>query len=274
MIRHHCGAENADQANFCSGCGEKIQPSAISDTKACPTCGAANKAQAKFCGKCGSGMTVATPAPQQAGMQPPASTNAASAPARKSASQTALLMAGAVLLGIALAGGAWWLAKSKTPPVTEAPASVAPTAASATMAPHPAPNTSALAASSAAASSITERPAAPADATQARAHQGTAPPAGEPKARHRKEAEPAHRTASAAPERKKEEAPRAAQSPQAVSATAQASGQSVQAICASRTNPIAHDMCETRECARPSQFNTPDCVAFRKRYEQSNNVQY
>lgn len=51
MSVHHCGAENADDAKFCSGCGERL--GAAGRTKSCPECGNETAADARFCSSCG-----------------------------------------------------------------------------------------------------------------------------------------------------------------------------------------------------------------------------
>lgn len=51
-----CGVENAINAKFCKGCGNKIQIAsglAQEASKPCPACQASLKLDAKFCGKCG-----------------------------------------------------------------------------------------------------------------------------------------------------------------------------------------------------------------------------
>lgn len=55
-----------------------------------------------------------------------------------------------------------------------------------------------------------------------------------------------------------EEANRRAQQP--------AAGGSVQQICGKYTNTFSRSLCETKECSRPSLYDTPYCVEFRKRY--------
>lgn len=51
-----CGVENAANAKFCKGCGNKLNveiAEVLENSKSCPACGATLKPDAKFCGKCG-----------------------------------------------------------------------------------------------------------------------------------------------------------------------------------------------------------------------------
>jgi membrane protease subunit (stomatin/prohibitin family) len=63
-----CHALNAENARFCSSCGQALSPAPApaGATMACPKCGTQNSATAKFCTNCGQTLTGGgTPAPGQ-----------------------------------------------------------------------------------------------------------------------------------------------------------------------------------------------------------------
>jgi membrane protease subunit (stomatin/prohibitin family) len=75
----NCGTLNAENAKFCSSCGQSLAPPAPAQapaaaTVACPKCGTSNAATSKFCGNCGQSLTPATVACTQCGTQSPAGT--------------------------------------------------------------------------------------------------------------------------------------------------------------------------------------------------------
>jgi len=64
----NCHALNAENAKFCSGCGQALSPAPAPTgaTVACPKCGTQNSATAKFCTNCGQTLTGGgSPAPTQ-----------------------------------------------------------------------------------------------------------------------------------------------------------------------------------------------------------------
>lgn len=101
MTLHHCGAENADDAKFCSGCGERIAAPAPASKKACPECRAENETNARFCTACGSRIDVTTAVATVA------------VPVVRSTipSWRYLAAGGAMVIVLAVAAG-WWLGNS------------------------------------------------------------------------------------------------------------------------------------------------------------------
>lgn len=73
----NCGTLNAENAKFCSSCGQALSPAPApaGAVIACPSCGTKNAATAKFCSSCGTSLqaptTVACP---QCGTESPAGT--------------------------------------------------------------------------------------------------------------------------------------------------------------------------------------------------------
>ena len=53
----------------------------------------------------------------------------------------------------------------------------------------------------------------------------------------------------------------------------QAAGGPVQQACGKYSSAISRSLCETRECSRPSLYDTPYCVEFRKRYGGNEQTQ-
>ncbi|MDE1854735.1 MAG: zinc ribbon domain-containing protein [Candidatus Micrarchaeota archaeon] len=52
---HKCGAENSDNAKYCSQCGTDI----VKRTIRCPRCGSENRHDAKYCNECGRSLAIA-----------------------------------------------------------------------------------------------------------------------------------------------------------------------------------------------------------------------
>jgi membrane protease subunit (stomatin/prohibitin family) len=74
-----CGTLNAENAKFCSSCGQSLAPPAPAPAPAgatvtCAKCGTNNPASSKFCGNCGQSLAPATVACTQCGTQSPAGT--------------------------------------------------------------------------------------------------------------------------------------------------------------------------------------------------------
>ncbi|WP_164931966.1 zinc ribbon domain-containing protein [Janthinobacterium sp. 17J80-10] len=315
MARHHCGAENADNAKFCIACGEKLTAA----ENPCLSCGAPNKPGAKFCGKCGTGMsaTIAAtdvpapePVPQPAteSMFSPApvvqtvmASTARVTPAPEKTLETisdaprsgksgVMVLGGAVLVAV-LAGAGWWFSGKNENVLPEAGVEVSASQAVAqpVQAPPPATVTAAAAEPAPPKPEAVQAPvAATADASpqvidKPLEADKSAQPAAEDKARRLRE-EKARRKAEQDAQRleaekvrqreaedraraeqraRADEAARRAQQPQQAQ---QAASGSVQQTCGKYTSAISRSLCETRECARPSLYDTAYCVEFRKRY--------
>ncbi len=315
MARHHCGAENADAAKFCSGCGEKLQAAAPVTGSAtevsCPACGVANKPGTKFCGKCGAGMVapaatpagfeapVQAPAPAESPAESPAPAHIAtaadipevSAAARKTAAEApaasnrtgVIVLAGALLVAV-LAGAGWLAFGSGTAADAPDVAQQSP-AQEAEKSPEK-PAATRTAASTAPAAQPDRAPQEPAQAGRAAA--SAAPQSDEDKAQRRRE-ERAARRAEQEERRAEQEERRAAESARREAAAREtaarnealakrapqpAADNSIQQKCSTARNEFSRSLCETRECSRPEKYDTPYCVAFRKRYHQEDSQQF
>jgi membrane protease subunit (stomatin/prohibitin family) len=83
MVRcPNCHALNAENAKFCSACGQSLAPAPAPSgaTMACPKCGTQNAATARFCTNCGTTLAAAPAQPSTTGGQPPAGGGASTPP--------------------------------------------------------------------------------------------------------------------------------------------------------------------------------------------------
>lgn len=274
MLRHHCGAENAAQAKFCKGCGESLSAPVApvaAEHPACPTCGTDNPAGARFCPQCGTQRpdlagSAAMPPAQQPTQAP---VHAAPAPSVAGAAQRqtkggAAIWIGALALVLVIAGGAaWWWSTGQHDALPLGAADTAPAGQAAAVTPAP---------SAAPAAVVTEQaPAKPAEPAAAAVAAGDT--AGKPHPADARSARSAHpdgkRAAPREPEVAKRETPRPQPEPRQQAAAVPSEGRSVQQICAGKSNFVARDFCEAKECMRREFTNSRYCVQLRAQHNQN-----
>lgn len=268
LIRHHCGTENAENAKFCKGCGERLLPAAAPSAVA----GVGDRGQES--------LIPPYEPPAEPAARSPVSTAAPASPLHAmpepadpgNRTTIAVLV---VVVAIALAcGAAWWAMSGKK--TSEPVESSAPAAESTQMSGPPVVVPVASSQGKEAQTRIQpDNPDAKSvqrdDEAKARQREAQAKRRAEQEAKRKAEQEERQRTAEAARQREMEERQRLVEARRRASMAPQADLRSPQQVCAERPNFISRNLCETRECKRPDRANHPYCIALNERQKPTHN---